>query len=470
MVTAWRWGSAVGAWLMSMCALTVYGAEPPKYIVHEWGTFTALQNDAGRELPGINIDDEPVPGFVHNLAPLILNQPFLTQDHWIYRQKGAPRQHPKVTLRLETPVLYFYPASDGKLPKSVDVQVLFRGGWLTEFYPFAKAELPGMEDEGFNFGSLTPSTLGKLHWKNVQLDTKQAGPETEEHVWVAPRKVKAVDVSVAGAKKEGKETVESERYLFYRGVANQQAPLRVATDRATQELAIRANFSDVLCKTDATVPAAWLADIRADGQVAFRTLDPLKVNSDPEKVVGTVSYKFSAGDFATKNMALLKEAMHQALVKDGLYDDEATAMLATWERAYFQSPGLRLFFVVPRCWTDYYLPIQITGEPEVTRVMMGRVELITQTQRETLKQLAAGPISNPKWVEQIPYSANKDAFLSGRTNFGDLGVKIPADYEAYLSLGRFRNALVIAQHREQASPSLAKFIDAYRLQPYKWAE
>ncbi len=462
------------SWLVILLAIwctPALSTEPSTFIVHEWGTFTALQNDEGRELPGINIDDEPVPSFVHNLAPLVLNRPFLTKDHWIYRQKGAPRQHPRVTMRLETPVLYFYPAADGSLPKTVDVDVLFRGGWLTEFYPYAKAKLPGLEDNSFNFGALSPQTKGGLAWKDVRLNTQQAGPETDEQVWTAPRKVNAVDVSVAGKPvPEGEPVTESERYLFYRGVANQPAPLQVATDRKLETLTIRANFAQALCKTEALVPAVWLAEIRADGQVAFRTLDPLTVNSDPQRVVGTCSYKFSPGDYATKNMQALREAMHAALVKDGLYDDEATAMLTTWQRAYFQSPGLRLFFVVPRCWTDHYLPLRITGEPDITRVMMGRIELITQSQRAVLQKLAAGPVSESDWVEKIPESPEKQAFLAGRTYFGDLGVEIPADYTAYLSLGRFRNALVIAEQRRKATPALDQFINRYGVQPYKWAE
>src|SRR3712207_4051324 len=85
-------------------------ASESQFIVHEWGTFTSLQNDQGENVPGINIDDEPVPEFVHNLAPLLLNQAILSSEHWSYRQKGAPRQHPMVTMRLETPVIYFYPA------------------------------------------------------------------------------------------------------------------------------------------------------------------------------------------------------------------------------------------------------------------------------------------------------------------------------------------------------------------------
>jgi hypothetical protein len=37
-------------------------------LVHEWGTFTSLQDETGRTLAGINTDDEPVPSFCHDLA------------------------------------------------------------------------------------------------------------------------------------------------------------------------------------------------------------------------------------------------------------------------------------------------------------------------------------------------------------------------------------------------------------------
>ena len=108
------------------------------WAVHEWGTFTVLQDELGRELTGVNIDDEPVPRFVHNPSRFLLNPAFLSNKHWRYRQKGAPSTHPLVTMRLETPVIYFHPPRDAKLPASIDVSVQFNGGWLTEFYPFAE--------------------------------------------------------------------------------------------------------------------------------------------------------------------------------------------------------------------------------------------------------------------------------------------------------------------------------------------
>jgi hypothetical protein len=47
-------------------------------------------------------------------------------------------------------------------------------------------------------------------------------------------------------------------------------------------------------------------------------------------------------------------------VANGLFADEAQALLDTWEISYFKSAGLRVFFIVPRAWTDYYLPLKVS--------------------------------------------------------------------------------------------------------------
>jgi len=59
------------------------------------------------------------------------------------------------------------------------------------------------------------------------------------------------------------------------------------------------------------------------------------------------------------------------LAADGLFDDEARALLNTWELSYFKSTGLRVFFLVPRAWTDFYLPLEISQPADVNRVMVG---------------------------------------------------------------------------------------------------
>ena len=89
--------------------------EPAALTVHEWGTFTSLQDENGRAMGGINTDDEPVPSFVHDVAGMLLIKP--TEIPTTF-SKGAVNCHPDVTMRLETPVLYFHaPAGAWKVAR-----------------------------------------------------------------------------------------------------------------------------------------------------------------------------------------------------------------------------------------------------------------------------------------------------------------------------------------------------------------
>jgi len=114
-----------------------HGAEP--LIVHEWGTFTCMQDESGTALRGINADDEPVPGFVHRSAYMIQRAGAIPA-----LSKGIATCHPDVTMRLETPVIYFYPPNGTK--PVVSVSVKFPGGWLTEYFPDAKSDCPGLAE------------------------------------------------------------------------------------------------------------------------------------------------------------------------------------------------------------------------------------------------------------------------------------------------------------------------------------
>ena len=452
--------AALAAAMLLMSPSSSFGKGNDGLIVHEWGTFTTLQDEDGRQLSGINIDDEPVPDFVHDVNPALLASPVLTSTHWEYRMKGAPRSHPLVTMRLETPVIYFYPPKGAVEPFPVDVNVKFRGGWLTQFYPHAVFSDPHMETGSFDFGKLTPETVGSLTWSDLQVGTKKDGPETKERVWLAPRKVGAASVTNTDG--------ESEKYLFYRGVGNLKAPLRITMDRSNHKLSVFGNFGEVLLgKEMAQVPPLWVTQVRPDGAMAYRRIDGFTVNGDQKQVLGKGSCEFAAADFNRQNRDKLEAEMHAALVEDGLYADEATALLSTWQWSYFESAGLRVFYLVPRQWTDFYLPLSISGNPRTERVMVGRIELVSDEQRELLGKLRKAEISDGRWVEQLKSSPARDRFLAGRSDFGNLGIPVPADYQLYLKMGRFRNALVTAEEARQPSANLTKFINTYGLHPFR---
>jgi hypothetical protein len=83
----------------------------------------------------------------------------------------------------------------------------------------------------------------------------------------------------------------------------------------------------------------------------------------------------------------------EALDATGLYHDEALAMVHTWKRQWFGTPGVRVLYLMPQAWTDAAIPLTITPAPEETRrVMMIRVEVITpeleQADAAMAKQLA----------------------------------------------------------------------------------
>jgi hypothetical protein len=461
----WLWNRIRCAALLVAIVTTGAAAQAEdRLVVHEWGTFTALQDESGDALAGINVDDEPLPAFVHDLASYVLVRPHaLAESHRWYQMKGAPQRHPSVTMRLETPVLYFYPPAGRSQPFDVRVDVSIRGGWLTEFYPAADAEAPGLDRRTLRFGDITPQTIGRLAWPRVTVGTNTPGPVTDEHVWTTPRQVQAASLSVPV-----KLGSEHEKFLFYRGVGHLNVPLRIATNVYDDMLSVRAQCGEALQgRQTAEVAALWLVQARRDGTTAYRTLAPINLSANDDSVLASVARSFRQTDFSAENEQRLRAEMHAALLAAGLFADEAHAMLSTWQRAYFHTAGLRLFFVVPRAWTDFILPLAISRPADVQRAMIGRIELVTPEQRALLRKLSTVAVSDQAWVKQIRPSPAAEKFFAGRSEFGDLGVAIPEDYQAYLSLGRFRNALVLAEQRARPTPELAGFIKAYQLGGYQ---
>lgn len=411
-------------------------------VVHEWGTFTSLQDELGNAIGGINVDDEPVPNFVHRVAGNLVLRSQATTNLFA---KSLPRSHPDVTMRLETPVVYFHPAPGVATPLRVNVEVAFPAGWLSEYYPHAEVEAPGVK--GSTFGPLTAATTGRLKWHELQVGTDAAGPETNSPVWLAPREVEAANITAAGG--------ESERYLFYRGVGHVDSPLRVSREDASDKLVVTANFPAVGTdkESELVVPALWLVEIRDDKSCAFRTLEAVRITNDgkPRQVAAT-SATFDDAQFSAEKIDRLSASMRTALIDDGLNADEADALLRTWRASYFESPGLRLFYLLPREWTERLLPMKVSVDAKIVRTMIGRVEIVTPRQRELLGQIVAGPPSNALWMNQPAVSC--------------AAPPTPVDYAAYQSLGRFRNALVLDELKRRPSKGLQTFVNNYGLGSY----
>jgi hypothetical protein len=51
-------------------------------------------------------------------------------------------------------------------------------------------------------------------------------------------------------------------------------------------------------------------------------------------------------------------------------------MLETWKKSYFETPGLRVFYLVPDEWLGYFLPLRVSIPNQLTRVIVGRIDLL----------------------------------------------------------------------------------------------
>jgi hypothetical protein len=176
---------------------------------------------------------------------------------------------------------------------------------------------------------ITPNTIGRLSGAI----SRSGRAKTTDHRYRPTGAAKTDATPVATA--DG----EAEKYLFYRGVGNFKAPLSISHNADQQKLSIRGNFSRMLTSGEqAKINGAWLVHIRSDGKTAYRRIEPFTATNDTTDVIATLSSRFDDNDYKAINIEKLRQDMHTALVGEGLFEDEAYAMLRTWDRAYFQ-PG-----------------------------------------------------------------------------------------------------------------------------------
>lgn len=320
---------------------------PPSsgFDVHEWGTFTTIAGPEGKAVQWTPLADATdLPKFVENL------------DTRSFKIGLAGK------VRMETPVLYFY--SPGE--RTVSVHVSFEKGLITEWYPHAMAA-PLRPAQGAAF--ISKDTQGSLQWDSLHLEPSAGSggfaAEPQASRYYAARETSATPIRVSSPQRD-----QAERFLFYRGVADIELPV-AAKVTADNSVALQ-NLGG------AEVPNMILFERRGD-KAGYRVLGPLRdqgVFALPEPS-------------ATANG--LQTDLEGILVAQGLYPDEAHAMLQTWKDSWFEE-GARLFYIVPREFVDGVLPLAITPAPaSITRVFVGRVELVTpQTERAVESAFATG--------------------------------------------------------------------------------
>jgi hypothetical protein len=341
--------------LLSLCfglsAVAQTRPTEPGLVAHEWGTFTSVAGQDGRA-----VEWSPL--------SLPIDLPDFVEHFNIVGFKLGLRG----TVRMETPVLYFYSSRDLTLSVHVD----FSRGLMTEWYPHAVATPPP--------GKISPMLLremkgnGSITWDSVSLkpgasaefprDALYNGNSSSQggHYYMA-RSTSATPLSVHTEAGD-----QPEKFLFYRGVANFPPPVSAAPD-ARGGLRVTNLGSD-------EIPEIILFERRGD-RIGYRVLHGLPAASvmrPPELTAGLDS---------------LYSDLEQILEAQGLYQDEAHAMVQTWSNSWFEE-GSRLFYIVPRHFVDTVLPLTIHPSPAQTvRVFVGRMEIVSPATQKAVQAALA---------------------------------------------------------------------------------
>jgi len=166
---------------------------------------------------------------------------------------------------------------------------------------------------------------------------------------------------------------ETEKFLFYRGLADIPVPLQVrvvddggvtwsatASTRAPQHLVLFENRG---------------------GRLGYRRVDaPFRTQTIPRPEL-------------TASFDSLRAELTRLLTDEGLFPREAAAMVETWRDSWFEE-GTRLFYVMPQDAVDAVLPMSIWPEPaHRVRVFVGRIEVVTpEVQLDVERAFAANDL------------------------------------------------------------------------------
>jgi hypothetical protein len=313
-------------------------------IAHEWGTFTSVAGETGQAVEWLPLNGPgDLPGFVEH-----------------FRSTGF-----KVglggTIRMETPVLYFYSTHD----TTVDVSVSFFHGLITEWYPHATHIEPSSSLE--NVVQFQRQSNGTISWKSVSVQPSAdfAFPrESQSSHYYAARNTNSSPLRIST--RNGNE--EAEKFLFYRGVSAAPAPLSA--------LVLPNGQIEAMNQSAAEIPKLILFERRGE-KIGFREVNSLREAAILDPPVPGVSQNASLD-------SLLPD-LEASLISSGLYPEEARAMLESWKDSWFEE-GSRLIYIVPNSFVENILPLAILPQPAtVHRVFVGRIELLTPATQNTIE-------------------------------------------------------------------------------------
>ena len=298
-----------------------------RLVAHEWGTFTSVAGEDGNAvqwLPQAGPTD--LPDFVGRITCSL-------------------KASLAGTIRMETPVIYFYAPRE----MTISARVRFPHGVITEWFPRPTGSPDDVINQAFR---------GDILWTgvNVRPSKVPAFPtEPQKNHYYVARETDAAPLEVGG---------EHERFLFYRGVGRLTPPINAR---------VMPNGQIVISHTG----GGALGDI-----ILFENRDGATAYAAQNTSAARAAFDRLAVEVESPSPQLRLEKL---LLAHGLYPREAKAMVDSWRGSWFEQ-GTRLFYIMSGEAVDAILPLQIDPPPaEVKRVFVGRIEIPTEATLQDVK-------------------------------------------------------------------------------------
>jgi hypothetical protein len=319
---------------------------------HEWGTFTAIAGADGQPVDWLPVD------LVGMTPAALASKPELPT--FIEHFRGAPKSTLHGTVRMETPVIYFYSPQQ----TTISVHVSFSNGFITEWYPHAtrvEPSTPLASDALYQ-----PHGDGSIAWDSISVAPYSS--TDFPHEIATSRYYAARDTSATPLSVESPIGEQHEKFLFYRGVSTFALPLAAKVLPSGSIL-----FNNLAGQP---IPSLIVLERRGD-RLGYHIATAVSDHAilETPSVSGTLDS--------------LRSDLEDILIAQGLFRDEARAMLATWGDSWFEE-GSRLIYIVPRQYVDSILPLTISPAPiQLARVFVGRIELVTPATENSVQAAIA---------------------------------------------------------------------------------
>lgn len=362
--------------------------------VHEWGTFTILVSSTGQKVSWYQPYSD-----IAKLPPFVQGE--LTQ---------MKRNIRAASVRMETPVIYFYPEQE----TPISVRVGFSEGMITERFPASTNEpfspqgmmtlaTPDLNGVALVACSVRPPSSEQIFDRHLREFTTLRQPTVTR--WTGKllppdhadaKLIPAVNPALGGENYAAARNVPDawifrsdnrgylaniepvEKFIFYRGAGDAHLPYRASMpgdDSVTFD-----NYSQ---SANTFQVALRVKDGKASWKQLPNTPGPSKDANRSASITfpeETISLKQADKE--------LRALFLTELTSNGLTKDEAQAMIDTWNHTWFAEPGQRVFTIVDRTWVDSVLPLGITPEPKKTeRIFVARYEILSPSAEKQLEQL-----------------------------------------------------------------------------------